>query len=222
MIGVAVAAVAVMGIVLFVLESLGVIGNDGEFRIMFVGASVTEGYYASEDAAAYPAATVSDLQDKGAVVDPLVVGRAGSGTAEVLGWRLEGTPDAMVLQVATNDFGRGLTLQQYRKNYGAILTGLRLLGPRAKLLCLGGWRSPTEVNGAGVTGAQFDAVTLTVCNESGGRFVSLARLFQDPANHGPKGRGTFKGPADYFHPNDRGHKAIADLVVRNLGTVPTR
>lgn len=165
---------------------------------------------------------MSDLEDRGAVVDPLVVGHAGSGTAEVLKWRLEGSPDAMVLQIATNDFGRGLTLQQYRRNYVAILAGLRALGPSAKLLCLGGWRSPKEVNQVGVTGAQFDAVTLTVCNEAKGRFVALSQLYDDPANHGPKGRGTFKGPADYFHPNDRGHKAIADLIVRNLGSVPVK
>jgi lysophospholipase L1-like esterase len=212
--------VTLLGIALLVLESMGVIGTDGEYRIMFVGASVTEGYYATEDYQAYPADAVSELENRGAIVNPLVVAKAGTGTAEVLSWRLDGSPDAIVLQVATNDFGRGLSVQQYQTNYGGIIAGLRILAPNARLLCLGGWRDPAEVNQAGVTGAQFDKMTSNVCAAAHGEFVSLQGLYKDPANHGPRGRTTFHGPSDYFHPNDRGHQAIASLVVRHLGKVP--
>lgn len=220
--GWAVLGVTLLGAALIVLESLGIVGETGTYQVMFVGASVTEGYYATEDDQAYPADTVDMLDQRGADVLPLVVARAGTGTADVLRWRLEGTPDAIVLQVATNDFGKGLSLQQYRANYGAILAGLRALAPRARLLCLGGWRASTEVNGAGVTGGQFDAMTSSECAAARGQFVSLEGLFRNPANHGPQGRSTFLGPGDWFHPNDRGHQAIANLVVQNLGPVPTR
>jgi acyl-CoA thioesterase I len=220
-VGWAVLGVTLLGAALIVLESLGIVGETGTYQVMFVGASVTEGYYATEDDQAYPADTVDLLDQRGADVVPLVVARAGTGTADVLKWRLEGSPDAIVLQVATNDFGKGLSLQQYRANYGAILAGLRALAPKARLLCLGGWRASTEVNQAGVTGAQFDAMTASECGTARGHFVSLEGLFRNPANHGPQGRATFLGPGDWFHPNNQGHRAIANLVVQNLGPVPT-
>lgn len=219
--GWAVLGVTLLGAALIVLESVGVIGESGTYQVMFVGASVTEGYYATENDQAYPADTVDQLDQRGARVNPLVVARAGTGTADVLKWRLQGSPDAIVLQVATNDFGKGLSLQRYRANYGAILAGLRGIAPRARLLCLGGWRASSEVNAAGVTGAQFDAMTASECQAARGQFVSLEALFRNPANHGPEGRQTFQGPGDYFHPNNRGHEAIAGLVIQNLGNVPT-
>lgn len=221
LVGWAVLGVTLLGVALIVLESLGIVGETGTYQVMFVGASVTEGYYATADDQAYPADTVAQLDRRGADVLPLVVARAGTGTADVLRWRLAGAPDAIVLQVATNDFGK-LSLQQYRANYAAILAGLRALAPRARLLCLGGWRASNEVNRAGVTGAQFDAMTASECATARGRFVSLEGLFRNPANHGPQGRATFLGPGDWFHPNDRGHQAIANLVVQNLGPIPTR
>lgn len=220
-VGWAVLGVTLLGALLLVLESLGIVGETGTYQVMFVGASVTEGYYATEDDQAYPADTVNMLDQRGANVSPLVVARAGTGTADVLRWRLEGSPDAIVLQVATNDFGRGLSLQQYRANYGGILAGLRALAPRARLLCLGGWRASTEVNKAGVTGAQFDAMTASECATARGHFVSLDGLFRNPSYHGPQGRETSRGPGDWFHPNNQGHQAIANLVVQNLGPVPT-
>jgi lysophospholipase L1-like esterase len=188
---------------------------------MFVGASVTEGYYASDVDHAYPADTVDELRGRGVDVDPIVVGRAGSGTAEVLTWRLEGKPDAIILQIATNDFGRNLSLARYRANYWAILQGLRALGPNARLLCLSGWRDPKQVNESGVTGGQFNEVTDQACRAFRGHFVNLGPLYLDSKNHGPKGHETDYGAADYFHPNDRGHAAIAKLVVTNLGPLPS-
>ena len=219
-IGVVVLVVSVLGVVIAGLDAAGVVPTPG-YQVLFVGASVTEGYYASNGEHAYPAVTISDLEDRGAVVDSIVVGHAGSGTAQVLKWRLQATPDAMVLQIATNDFGRNITLDRYVANYRAILRRLRLLGPRARLLCLGEWRNPAEVNKAGVTGAEFNAVTERACADFGGHFVNLGPIYLNAKNHGPRGRETAFGRADYFHPNNRGHAAIAGLVVRSLGQVPT-
>ncbi|MGH7910226.1 MAG: SGNH/GDSL hydrolase family protein [Candidatus Dormibacteraceae bacterium] len=213
-------AIAVLGLVLFGLDSVGLLPSTGGYRLMFVGASVTEGYYASNADHAYPADTIRDLEDRGVSVSPLVVAHAGSGTRQVLQWRLQGSPDAMVLQIATNDFGK-LTLAQYEANYRKILTVLRALGPTARLLCLGAWRDPDEVNRMGQSGADFNAVTKSMCTTFNGHFVNLAAVYLNPLNHGPKGHLTAYGRADQFHPNDRGHSEIAKLVVASLGQVPT-
>ncbi len=48
------------------------------------------------------------------------------------------------------------------------------------------------------------------------RRVRLARELRDAEFHGPAGRETFAGAGDEFHPNDAGHRAIADAVLAAL------
>jgi acyl-CoA thioesterase I len=98
---------------------------------------------------------------------------------------------------------------------------VRESSPNAKLVCLGGWSSPTSVDAAGTSAERYDDVARTVCAANRGTFVSLSALYLQKADHGPAGVMTSVGLTDYFHPNERGHRQLAAAVLKELA-IPAR
>ncbi|HEX9412606.1 MAG TPA: SGNH/GDSL hydrolase family protein, partial [Ktedonobacterales bacterium] len=76
------------------------------------------------------------------------------------------------------------------------------------VVCLGIWQPTNAPNGIGVLAEAYDQVIWNLCP----RYGDLQALFANSAYHGPVGLSTWMGPADYFHPNDAGHAAIATEV----------
>jgi acyl-CoA thioesterase I len=120
----------------------------------------------------------------------------------------------VVVQIATNDFVREVPVDHYSAAYAELLDRLRIDSPNAELICMGAWFDPYERNPLGVSVADYDAATRTQCEAAGGRYVDLSATYLDAANHGPEGRPTYLGPGDMFHPNDRGHAALASLILQ--------
>jgi acyl-CoA thioesterase I len=186
-------------------------------RVLFVGASVTRGVGASSPDHAYPAVVVARLQAEGRVVRPRVMAQSGIVVSVADSWDLAVPADLVVVQLATNDFAHSELLPVFRTTYNDVLRRVREASPRARLLCMGGWNDPGAVNRLGLRAADYDAAAWAACTAEHGRYLDLSETYRDPRNHGPVGRSTSLGAGDEFHPNDRGHLALAALVLATQG-----
>jgi lysophospholipase L1-like esterase len=190
-------------------------------RLLFVGASVTAGYGADNPDHAFPELVASHLRAAGWNTVVHIAARPGATTADAANWSLTGPADAVVVHLVTNDFSRGTPLATYQADYGDVIRKLRVSSPSAKLVCLGGWSSPTSVNSAGITAERYSDIARTVCTANRGTFVNLSVLYLQKADHGPAGGIPGVGLTDHFHPNDRGHRQLAAAVLRELA-IPAR
>src|SRR5262245_399572 len=71
--------------------------GSSRLRLLFVGASVTEGWYASSWNRTYPAIVARRLGGGGRRVQLRVIAHPGATAAEVEGWNLSGPRDLVVL-----------------------------------------------------------------------------------------------------------------------------
>jgi acyl-CoA thioesterase I len=197
-------------------QALGVPVEAGPRRILFVGASVTEGWFASASDRTYPALVVKGLSN-GRRVRVRTLAHPGATAEDAALWDLTVQSDFVVLQIATNDFVRDTPVDVYAASYSEVLDHLRAASPRADLVCLGAWFDPGAVNQLGVAVVDYNVATRTDCEAAGGRYVDLSAVYLDVRNHGPAGRPTYQGPGDLFHPNDRGHAEVASLILANDG-----
>lgn len=192
----------------------------GASRLLFVGASVTRGYYSTEVGDAYPAELDRLLVAGARTVRATVVAHPGARVAEASAWPLAAGQDIVVVHLVTNDFRRSTPLGAYRASYDRLLQRLRRGSPAAHLLCLGDWGPPVAINEIGVPAVDYDAVIDAACEDRGGVFVPLSQLYADLQNRGPAGRPTALGPSDAFHPNDAGQLAIARAALAGLDGSP--
>jgi acyl-CoA thioesterase-1 len=200
-------------------QALGAPVDAAPRRVLFVGASVTEGWFATSKDRAYPALVARGVAD-GRRVQVRVLARPGATAEEVATWDLAVQADFVVVQVATNDFVHDVPVDVYEASYEEVVDRLRTASPKAELVCLGAWLDPSSVNRLGVAAVDYDVATRTACGAEGGRYVDLSAAYLDVRNHGPVGRPTYHGPGDLFHPNDRGHAEVASLVLAGDAVPP--
>lgn len=177
---------------------------EGAARVLVTGDSLAAGFFATTAEQGF-AALVADAL---APVELTAVSRAHQTLTTVAG--VTDVPpdlDVAVIELGTNDVGIPTPLADFEAQYADLVTRIRSSSPDAALVCGGTWTAD---------GAAYDEVVARVCTASGGRYVALADLFANPAFHGPDGRDTFVGEGDDFHPNDAGHRAIADAVLAVL------
>jgi acyl-CoA thioesterase-1 len=187
-------------------------GSGQPLRVLFVGASVTEGWFASTKEHTYTELVVKGLSG-GRRVRVTVLARPGITAEGVAQWDLNIPADVVVVQIATNDFGRDLPVDEYSAAYAMMLDRLRAASPKADLICMGAWSDPAQKNHLGVEVADYDLAAQTQCEADGGHYVDISAAYLNAANHGPPGRETFIGKSDVFHPNDAGHAELARLVL---------
>jgi lysophospholipase L1-like esterase len=189
-------------------------------RVLYVGASITRGWFATTKSEAYPVVLDRLLQSRGRSVRPTVVAKSGVEAAQALTWQLPPAQDVVVVQVVTNDFMHSVPLGSFRTSYAALLESVRATSPRADLLCMGAWSGPGAANALGFTATDYDVAVRSSCQDRGGAFVRLAGVFAQPGAHGPAGRETPYGFADTFHPNDMGQVLIAGEALAGLDREP--
>ncbi|MDF2047259.1 SGNH/GDSL hydrolase family protein [Microbacterium sp. Kw_RZR3] len=173
----------------------------GNARLLITGDSLAAGFFASTEAQGFSSLVTGALGR----VTPTTVSRAHQTLSTVAGvTEVPPDLDLAVIELGTNDVGIPTPLADFEAQYGDLLGRIRTSSPDAALVCLGTWTAD---------GAAYDETIARVCAANAGRYVSLAGLFALPELHGPDGRDTFAGPGDDFHPNDAGHRAIADAVL---------
>jgi lysophospholipase L1-like esterase len=181
-------------------------------RIGFVGDSLTIGLYATSQAQAYPELVASALH-----AQPVIQATSGiAATSLDPRMPLPTGVKIVVVELGTNDLSQ--RVEDFQRSYQALVGRLKRASPRTTSVCLGVWRGAADSAPlTGVLPAAFDEAIARVCP---GSFVALASLYRDPSLHGPAGRPTWKGAADWFHPNDEGHRRIADAVLEVLQNAP--
>lgn len=189
-------------------------------HVLYVGASITRGWFATTGSETYPVVLNRLLRTRGRQVHPTVIAQSGVEAAQTLGWELPPAQDVVVVQVVTNDFLYSVPLASFRASYEALLGRIRATSPRADLVCMGAWSAPGTANALGFKTADYDGVVRSGCQERAGSFVRLAGLFTQPGARGPSGRQTPYGYADTFHPNDMGQVLIAGEALAGLDREP--
>jgi acyl-CoA thioesterase-1 len=202
-------------------QAMGAPVDSGQPRVLFVGASVTQGWFASSRDRAYPALVAKGLAG-GRHVRARTFARPGATAEEAADWKLAVPSDVVVVQIATNDFARDVPVDVFAASYAELLHQVRGASPKADLVCLGAWLDPSSANRLGAMAVDYDVAVRAACGVEGGQYVDLSAAYLDVRNHGPAGRPTDEGPGDLFHPNDRGHAEVASLVLAADGVPEAR
>ncbi len=182
--------------------------RDGqEGTILFFGDSLTAGYDVNlQDA--YPAVVERKVRDRGFefhVVNAGLSGETTAGGLRRIDWILRREIDVFVLALGGNDALRGLDPREARTNLHGILEKVRDRYPAARLL-LAGMKAPSNM---GTDYAEaFAAIYPELAEEFGIPLIPflLEGVAADPEYN----------LDDLIHPNEEGHRKIAQTVWKEL------
>jgi len=186
--------------------------NGAALRTLFAGDSLTGALYASQQKNGFKWLMLDQLQKSGPVQEFNSAITGGTTLDVSAKYEVPKGLDLAVVELGTNDLGKVTPLDQFGAAYGSLLDRITQGSPGVALVCAGVW----EGNGGGPEGPTYDAVITDQCERHGGVFVSLRELYRDPATIGPAGLPAFTGKSDDFHPNDTGHRAIADALLARI------
>jgi lysophospholipase L1-like esterase len=181
--------------------------------ILFVGDSLTVGYYASAPSKTYPAIVSARLGRPGVLV------ATGGVTASHYAAKTSYPRAAVVVvELGTNDFEHQTPVDQFDQAYEDVIAHVRAVNPHARLVCVAVWNG-TYSNPDWTPSATYDAKIRGDC--TGGKVANVIGAFDIPSDRGPQGTSSAFGQRDQFHPNDEGHQAIATSVLGALRSAPT-
>lgn len=183
---------------------------DRPLRAMFAGDTLTGGYFATVQAKGFSQIVGASLGQGGAVEE--VRASNHGGRVDTLGGfsKVPEGVDLAVLQIGTVETGGGMDTIAFSTAYAAGLRNLKEKSPNAGIACLSVWQSTSSNSGA------YDKIIQEQCEKAGGKFISVGSVFSNPGYRGPEGLPTWAGASDTFHPNDAGHKAIANLLLERI------
>lgn len=181
---------------------------DGPLRVLFAGDSLTGGLYASTQQNAYKWLMLSALENGGPVRE-FNTAVTGGTAVDVSGkYTVPAGLNVAVVELGTNDRGKNTPIPEFTAAYESLLTRITSGSPGVALVCAGIW----ETAPGGSTGL-YNGVIDKECSGHGGRFVSLTPIYAKGDAIGPAGKPAFGGTSDDFHPNDTGHREIADALL---------
>jgi lysophospholipase L1-like esterase len=117
-------------------------------------------------------------------------------------------PALVTIELGTNDVGFGTPASAFAVQYEAMVAAIA--NANTRVLCVGSW----------LPSAGIDAIIADTCSRHGGTFVSLQGFYAVNAFHASDGGSSYLGRADWFHPGDQGHAAIAAAILSALGAGP--
>jgi len=178
--------------------------------VLFVGTSLTAAL-GLEPEQGFPARVQEKIDAAGLpfeVVNAGVSGETSTGARARMGWLLNQPFDVLVLETGANDMLRGTRLDRLRGNIEAIVDTVRRVRPDARIVLTGMLASP---NLGADYGREFSAVYTEVAREDSLPLVPF--LLQGVAAVPELNLG------DGIHPNERGHRIVADNVWKVLEPV---
>jgi acyl-CoA thioesterase-1 len=178
-------------------------------NILFLGDSLTAGYGLPDPVTqAYPALIQHKLDatapGQWRVVNAGVSGDTTSGGLRRIDWVTRQPVAILVLALGSNDGLRGLDPELVSRNLAAIAERVRAKNPDVRVLLLG-QRMPTSM---GDYAARFDDVFATLAEKHDWAFAPFLL----------EGVGGVRdlNQADAIHPNEEGHRRMADTVWTRL------
>ncbi|MHA7099992.1 arylesterase [Roseivirga pacifica] len=171
--------------------------------IVFFGDSNTAGYgIATENA--FPALIDQKLQSEGlnyTAVNAGLSGETSMGGLNRINWILRSKPAILMLELGGNDGLRGLSLEETEKNLKSIIDKVRAANADTKII-LAGMQIPPNL-GQDYT-RQFKNLFPKVAEDKGVAFIPF--LLENVG--GDKNLNL----SDGIHPNEEGHKIVAETV----------
>ncbi|MGE0633906.1 MAG: arylesterase [Pseudobdellovibrionaceae bacterium] len=174
--------------------------------ILVLGDSLTEGYGVAKESA-YPALLEKKLKENGyPKIEIVNAGISGSTTASGAGrldWLLKKKPDVMILALGSNDGLRGFKLEESKKNLIKVIEKAK--AEKVKVILAGNHLPP---NYGKKYSEDFHKMFQEVAKE---QKVPLIPFLLDKVGGQSK-----LNLADGIHPNEEGHKIIAETVYKVL------
>jgi acyl-CoA thioesterase-1 len=174
-------------------------------KLVFIGDSLTEGYGVDRESA-FPSLIEKRLRAEGRNWEVINTGISGSTSASAsarMRWVLKSHPQVVFLALGANDALRGFKPEDTEKNLSSALK----LAESAKVpVILAGMMAPP--NYGKEYAAQFKAVYLRLHKKFKVQFLPF--LLEGVAGKPELNQ------ADGIHPNEKGHKIVADLVYGTL------
>jgi lysophospholipase L1-like esterase len=185
--------------------------DDRPLRVLITGDSLAGAYFASTKEKGFTQLVNAELSRHGEV--ELVQATQSGGTLSKVGG-IVSVPsglDLAIIELGTNDIATKTSAEDFAKQYDSLLGKIKAESPNVQVLCVSVW-SDTSATTAGM----YNKVVEERCATVGGKYVEISSLYNTTANRGPEGVPTWVGTSDAFHPNDVGHKAIADRILERI------
>lgn len=185
----------------------------GSLRVLFAGDSLTGGLHASTQAKGFKWLMLDAIEKQVGAVDEMSSALSGGTTLEVSAkYEVPTKLDLAVVELGTNDKAKATPIPAFQKAYVDLLNKIKAGSPSVALVCAGVWE---DVNG-GPDALPYNNVISKECTARGGKFVTLTPIYKDPTTIGPVGVPAYGGVSDDFHPNDTGHRDIADALLAQI------
>ena len=171
-------------------------------RILALGSSLTQGY-GLPPGTEFPVQLQAALKKKGIaaqVINAGVSGDTSAGGLARLDWSLAGHPDAVIIELGSNDMLRGIAPAETEKNLAAILT--RLKAAHVRVLLTG---MKAQRNLGKEYADAFDAIYPRLAKKYD---VLFYPFFLDGVAMKPK-----LNQPDGMHPNPQGVKVIVSRML---------
>lgn len=175
-------------------------------KLIVLGDSLTEGYGVAKEAA-YPALLEKKLYESGkkewTVVNAGVSGSTTASAVTRMKWLFKSKPDAVLLILGANDGLRGLKIEDSEKH---LAEAIEYANSQKVRVILGGLYMPPNY-GAAYTD-KFKKMYESLAKKYKLAFIPF---ILDKVGGNPK-----YNLADGIHPNEEGHKIIADTIFKYL------
>jgi undecaprenyl-diphosphatase len=186
---------------------------DRPVRLLFMGDSVLEGYYATAADRTSASLIAQGLGRFGpvAATNAAVAGHTVTDGLQVPLGRTQ--YDLVVLMYGNNDIFKS-SGDAFARDYPQLIAKVRATSPGAAVLCLPPW-IPSYVSVNGNMASTFFIEAQRQCEAAGGVFVDSLIGQAGGVNNAPIGTVNYLGPPakDYGHPSDLGHQVIADAAL---------
>ncbi len=174
-------------------------------KLVIIGDSLTEGYGVSKNSA-FPQLIEKKLNEKSQTWQVVNSGVSGSTTASALSrvrWVLKNKPDLLLIILGANDGLRGLKTDQSEKNLAEAIE----LAQKSKVkVILGGLYMPPNY------GKEYTQQFKIMYSHLAKKYkVYLVPFILEKVAGDPK-----LNQADGLHPNEEGHKIIADTIYNSI------
>lgn len=195
--------ISMIGLLLVLLNYQGIQAQQSPEKILFFGDSITAGYGLNPDRA-FPALIQQQIDSLGlnyTVVNAGLSGETSAGGLRRVDWVLQQGVDIFVLELGGNDGLRGLNLQQTKANLQGIIDKVKAKYPQT-LIVLAGMEVPPNL-GADYT-LEFRELYVELAQENDVLFIPFIL-------EGVGGVPELNLP-DQIHPNEEGHRKVAQHV----------
>jgi len=195
--------ISMIGLLFVLLNYQGIQAQQSPEKILFFGDSITAGYGLNPDRA-FPALIQQQIDSLGlnyTVVNAGLSGETSAGGLRRVDWVLQQGVDIFMLELGGNDGLRGLNLQQTKANLQGIVDKVKAKYPQS-LIVLAGMEVPPNL-GTDYT-LEFREMYVELAQENDVLFIPFIL-------EGVGGVPELNLP-DQIHPNEKGHRKVAQHV----------